>query len=61
MCNLAENADILARSNFNIFANVDLSTTNNGALESSYQGGFVLGLLAGDRDNYKNKLLVKYK
>ena len=35
--------------------------TNDDALESRHQGEFVLGLLSGGRDNYKNKLLVQDK
>ena len=35
--------------------------TNDGALESWHPGQFVLGHLAGGRDNYKNTLLVQGK
>ena len=34
---------------------------NDGALKLSHQDGFVLGLLAGVRHSYKNKLLVQGK
>ena len=33
--------------------------TNDGALELWHQGEFVFGYLAGDRNNYKNKLSVQ--
>ena len=44
---------LLARSNFNSSANFDLLMTNNGVLEPWHQGEFVLGLLAGGRENCK--------
>ena len=59
--NSAKNAKILARSNLNSFVNFDSLTTDDGALESSHQGKFMLGLLPGGRDNYKNIMLVQGK
>ena len=47
-----------AWSNFNSIGKFDPLIANDGALKSWDQCKFVLGLLAGDRDNYKNKLLV---
>ena len=51
--NLAVNTHFWAWSNFNIFANFVPLMANNGALESSHQGEFVLDLLAGGRHNLK--------
>ena len=51
----------MAKSNFDSSAKFDPLMTSDGALESWQRGEFVLGLLAGFRDNYKNKLLVQGK
>ena len=59
--NLAVDTNFWAWSNFNSFTNVGPSMVNDGALESSYQGEVILGYLAGDRDNYTNKVLVQGK
>ena len=37
------------------------SMTNDGILESSYEGEFVLGFLVGDRHNLKDNNLVQGK
>ena len=57
--NSAVDTHLSAWPNFTIFANVGLLMTNEGVLKSSDQGGFVLGLLAGGRHNYKNNNLVQ--
>ena len=59
--NLAKNTKFLAKSNFNSSANFYLLMTNDAVLESWHQGEFVLGLPAGFRGTYKNKLLVQSK
>ena len=51
----AENTKFWVRSNFNSFANFGPLMTNDGALELWHQGEFIFGLLAGGRDNYKNR------
>ena len=58
---MAVNTHFWAWPNFNSFANFVPSMTNDGALESSHQGEFVLGLLAGGRHNYKTNYLVQGK
>ena len=58
MYNSAVNTHFWVWSKFNSFANFDPLMANDGALESSHQGGFVFGLLAGDRHNYKNELCI---
>ena len=50
-----------ARSKFNSFAMFDPLMANDGSLKSWDQAEFVLGLLVGSRDNYKNELLVHGK
>ena len=57
--NLAVNTNFWARSNFNSFANFDPLITSDGALKSWDQGEFIFGILAGGRNNYKNKVLVQ--
>ena len=59
--NSAVNTHFWACSKYNSFANFDPLMVNDGALELSHQGGFTLGLLAGGRHKYKNKLLVQGK
>ena len=59
--NSAENTKFLSKSNFNSSTNVGPLMANDGALESWHQGEFVLGLLTGDRLNYKNNNLVQGK
>ena len=48
--NSAENTKILARPNFNSFANFDPLITNNGVLQSVHQGECVLGVLTEGRN-----------
>ena len=57
----AVNSHVWAWSKFNIFANFGPLMANDSALESSYQGESVLGLLSGGRHNCKNKLFVQDK
>ena len=59
--NLAVNTHFWTWSNFNSFAKFVPLMTNDGGLESSYQGEFVLGLLAGGRHNFKNNNFVQGK
>ena len=59
--NSAVNTYFWAWSKFNIFANFDPLMANDGALKSSHQGKFDLGLLTGGRHNCENKLLVQSK
>ena len=59
--NSAVNTHFRSWSNFNIFANFGLLRTNDGAFESSHQGGFVFCHLAGGRNNYKKLLFVEDK
>ena len=47
----------LCRSKSNSFANLQSLMANDGSLKSCDQAEFVLGLLAGVRNNYRNKLL----
>ena len=59
--NSAEITVFLAKSNFNSSAIFGSLMTNNGVLERWHQGEFVFGHVAGDRNTYKNKLLVQGK
>ena len=59
--NSAKNTEFLARSVFNSSANFGPLMTNDGALKPWHQGEFVFGYLAGDRNNYNNKLLLQGK
>ena len=61
MYNSAVNTHFWVWSKFNSFASFVPLMANNGLLESSHQGEFVLGLLAGDRHNYKNNIWVQGK
>ena len=58
---LAVNTHFTELSNLNSFTNFVLLMTNDGLLESSHQGDFVLGFLAGGRHNYKHNNLVQGK
>ena len=53
--------NLWAWSKFNSIVNFDPLMANDGALKSWDQSKFVLGLLAGDRNNYKTKLLAQGK
>ena len=53
--------NLWAWSKFNSIVNFDPLMANDGALKSWDQCTSVLGLLAGGRDDYKNKLLVQGK
>ena len=59
--NSAVNTYFWAWSNFISFANFVPLITNDGALEPSQQRKFVLGLLAGGKNNYKINNLVQDK
>ena len=61
--NLSRNTKILAKLNFNSFANFGQSMTNNGALESWHQGEFMFGCLSmyQGAKHYKNNNLVQGK
>ena len=56
MNNLAENTEILARSNFNNFANVGPLMKHDGALELWYQEEVIFAHLTGGRNNDKKRL-----
>ena len=51
----------MAKSIFNSSVNFGPLMTNDGALESWHHGEFVVGYLAGGRNNYKNNNLVQGK
>ena len=55
------NSHFWAWSKFNSFANFDPLMANNGSLKLLDQAEYVVGLLAGGRDNCKNKVLVQGK
>ena len=56
---LAINTHFWAWSNFNSFANFGSLMTNDGALESSHQGDFDFCHLAGGRNKFKKKYLLR--